>query len=297
MFEKIISHLREINGTNVLVDSNLSKFSTLGLNVDGNIIIVDNIESLKKVLNIFNDGKINFKVIGSGSNLILSEKYQFYLKLNFSKDIKNDKKNKTIELNSNYPLSSLTNYALKNKLNGFEVFTGIPATVGGAIYMNAGTSLGEIGEIVKSVTCINSKGEVRKIKNDDLKFSYRKNHFLNEDEIIVSVILKYNGESDGINDKIINYKKFREESQPLNYKSCGCVFKNYSKTCRAGKFIDIINLKGFKYSNIQISNKHANFFINKGNSNYKDMLTMIDIVKDELYLNYGIKFQLEVNIE
>ena len=124
-------------------------------------------------------------------------------------------------------------------------------------------------------------------------FSYRKNNFLQEGDIIVEARLIHLGIDEAIKQKIHDYLQMRNQTQPLRESTCGCVFKNH-KTCLAGKSIDIMGLKGFTYKNLQVSLKHANFMENKGESTYEDVIEMINLLKAELKLQYGVTFEVEV---
>jgi UDP-N-acetylmuramate dehydrogenase len=196
-------------------------------------------------------------------------------------------------------LATLTAHANKFGLSGWEVFTGIPASLGGAVYMNAGTNLGEIGSVVSEVYIVNKFGEERREIVDQNSFNYRRNNFINEGDVIYQVRLKHFGQDEKISRKIREYLEMRTRTQPLKEWTCGCVFKNYEnidrgETCRAGLFIDIMGLKGLTYKNLQVSLKHANFMENKGDSSYEDVLSLINILKTELKLQYGISFETEV---
>ena len=280
----------------------LTKLSTMRLKAIGNLITVKSVEDLKQLLPALKDEKIGYRMLGWGANQLLpkeSEIPYITLSLPFDKTYL-DEVRELYELPASVSLSIMSSHAVKNGLKGWEVFTGIPASLGGAIFMNAGTNLGEICSIIKEVTLVTSTGELKVEIINKESFSYRKNHFVEIGDVIVGAKLVHLGQSPEITNQIKEYLALRNRTQPLKESTCGCIFKNYNKSsdiCRAGMFIDIIGLKGFTHKDIQISPKHANFMVNLGDSNLDDISKTIDIVKKELMLQYGVEFETEVKLE
>lgn len=291
------------NFPDVVLEENkdLKKFSTLRLNAVGDLITLKSIEAVKKTVKILNDNKVEYRVLGWGANMLLPERSEIpYLQLDFEFD-----KSQLEEVRDEYvlpasvSLATLTSHANKFGLKGWEVFTGIPASLGGALFMNAGTNLGEIGTLVTEVKVVTAEGEEKLIKIGKNSFSYRHNNFVNKGDVIVEARLKHFGIDPAISKKIREYLEMRTRTQPLKEWTCGCTFKNFQDldrdvTCRAGQFIDIMGLKGFTYKNLQVSPKHANFVENKGDSTYEDFLSMIGILQKEMKLQYGVSFSPEV---
>jgi len=291
------------NFPDVLLEENkdLKKYSTMRLNAIGDLITVKTIEALKKTIKVLKSNNVEYRVLGWGANVLLPERSEMpYIQLDFDFD-KSLLENPHDEylLPASVSLATLTSHANKFGLKGWEVFTGIPASLGGALFMNAGTNLGEIGTLVTEVKLVTADGEEKLIITDKNSFSYRTNHFVNKGDVIVEARLKHNGLDPAISKKIKEYLEMRTRTQPLKEWTCGCTFKNYQDldrdvTCRAGQFIDIVGLKGFTYKNLQISPKHANFLENKGDSTSSDVLTMIEILQKELKLQFGVSFSPEV---
>ncbi|MBF0300098.1 MAG: FAD-binding protein [Oligoflexia bacterium] len=309
--KKVLSIIRDNFNIEVLFNEDLTSYSRLRLKgARGDIVIIKSEDELKITLKILTDNNIKYKVIAAGSNQIYPQTLNIpYIKIAFKEEPKNNKSKNgyEYEFNANTSLSSLTQIAVTEGLKGWEVFTGIPATIGGAVFMNAGTELGEISEVVSEVKIINKFGEERILKKsnskNELPFSYRRNLFCDEGDIITKVKLIHLGISDQIASIIKNYQQKRSRTQPLDKFTCGCAFKNYKdstsrvvKIFSAGKFIDLCGLKGFSLNDISINNLHANFIENKGEGTYSDFCQFVNIIKEELFLQYGLEFELEIQI-
>lgn len=299
--DPISAIIEEVKDVEIETGKDLTKNSTMRLVATGDLITVRSLDALKILLSKFEKNNISYRMIGWGANQLLPRTSNIpYLTLDFPFDKSYlDEVREVYELPASVSLSILSSHAVKNGLKGWEVFTGIPASLGGAIFMNAGTNLGEICSILKEVRIVKKNGEEKNINVEKSSFSYRKNHFLEEGDIIVSAKLFHKGQSAEITEKIKDYLALRNRTQPLKESTCGCIFKNSSKNsaiCRAGMFIDIIGLKGFTYNNIQISPKHANFMVNLGGANFDDITKAIEMVKKELRLQYGVDFETEVKL-
>jgi UDP-N-acetylmuramate dehydrogenase len=271
------------------------------LDSTGDLITVKDKDALAAVTKFLTKNNIKYRTLGWGANMLLPFNSKIpYLQLDFDFDRSIfDKILDEYFLPASITLATLTSHANKFGLKGWEVFTGIPATLGGAVFMNAGTNLGEISSIIKEVNVITKEGLEKVIKIDRNSFSYRRNNFINPGDVIYQVVLFHLGIDEAIPKIIREYLEMRNRTQPLKEWTCGCIFKNFQNlnsgaTCRAGLFIDIIGLKGLSYKNLQISPKHANFMENRGESSYEDVLTMISVLQKELKLQTGVSFQTEV---
>lgn len=289
--------LKNISDINIEINKDLTNKSTMRLKAFGDIITIKSIEALKETLKRLNQNAHSYRVLGLGANQVLHPCPDYvYLKLElpFDKDYLSSPKESYL-LPASLSINVLTSHAIKFGLKGWESFTGIPASLGGAVFMNAGTSLGEIGTLINSVHIATPTGEDRvELVNID-SFSYRKNNFLKEGEVIYQVEMGHEGISKEISEKIKNYLAFRNSSQPLDAKTFGCMFKN-PESGPAGKFIDLLGLKGFSLGNLRVSPKHANFLENMGEADYFEVLNVLEMVKMELELHYGIKFNREVEL-
>jgi len=300
--ERLLKLLSNIVDTKLEINRELSLLTTMGLSSVGNSVEVYTVEALKKLLPILSQNKIPYRVIGRGANTLLPKfcteliiviKFQFNeASVDFTKE--------SFSLPASLLLAKAVSMAANYKLKDWDKVAGIPATLGGAVVTNAGTSRGEISELLLSVTVIDTAGVQKKIMVEEGMFSYRNSTILKqgEGEVIIEVEFKNVGMDDTVSDKINKYLEERKSSQPLDKKTCGCVFKNYEGgvTCRAGKYIDIMGMKGFKTKNLAISLKHANFVEHTGGASLDDFLMLNIFVKDELRQHFGITFENEVII-
>ncbi|OUR93005.1 hypothetical protein A9Q84_21110 [Halobacteriovorax marinus] len=278
----------------------LTKFTTMRLKATGDLITVTSVEGLKLCLKSLFENNLNYRILGMGANQLIPSTSDIpYLKLAipFDKSYLSEVRD-TYVLPASVTLSILSSHAVKFGLTGWEAFTGIPATLGGAVFMNAGTNLGEIGKLITKVYLIDKLGNEKIIEIGKDSFSYRSNNFLADGDFIYQVEMRHLGINNEISEVIKKYLDLRNRTQPLKEWTCGCVFKNNKgkRTCLAGKFIDILGLKGLTSNGMRISPKHANFMENVDSAAHEDVVALIKIIKDELHLQYGVEFETEVKL-
>jgi UDP-N-acetylmuramate dehydrogenase len=213
MLEKLI------NNPDVLLEINkdLKKFSTMRLDARGDLITVKSKEGLKFVTKTLTENGIQYRVLGWGANLLLpptSSSPYIQIDFKFDREILNSPQKEYI-LPASVSLAALTSHANKFGLKGWEVFTGIPASLGGAIFMNAGTNLGEIGKIIKEVKLITKNGEEKSVIINDKSFSYRHNHFVNDGDVIYEARLFHFGLDEAISKKIKEYSRDENENSTI----------------------------------------------------------------------------------
>ncbi|MFG1505477.1 UDP-N-acetylmuramate dehydrogenase [Halobacteriovorax sp. ZH5_bin.2] len=299
---KIKELLANIPNIEIEIDKDLSKYSTMRLQSKGDFISVKDLDGLKEVARTLTENNLNYMVLGLGANQLLNERIEhpiINLDFDYDRRILNQYRESYI-LPASVKLSSLTSHAYKFGNMRWEVITGIPATLGGAVFMNAGTGLGWISEIINRVWYIDKEGNEYLHEATESSFSYRQNNFLKPGDIVYQVELVSKGQDENLGEKIRNYLLMRNKSQPLKEKTCGSVFKNIvgdKRTCTAGQFIDILNLKGLQVGDVRVSNLHGNFMENFDKATARDVKELIKIVQEELYLNYGLKFEPEVRID
>ena len=257
------------------------------------VVYPNSVDSLKEILKYIKENNIKFKVFGNGSNILASSReYEgVIIKLNNLNKVKQE--GNIVEVEAGYNLPLLANNVSKEGYSGLEFACGIPATVGGAVYMNAGAYLSDISKVLIKAEILDEDFNVRTVQNKDLDFSYRHSIFMEKDWIVLKAFFKLEkGDKDQIVALIEDRKNRRLSSQPLEYPSAGSVFRNPEGNY-AGKLIEDSNLKGFTHGGGQISDKHANFIINKDNATAEDIKYLMDLAKDKVKDNYGIDLHIE----
>jgi UDP-N-acetylmuramate dehydrogenase len=294
----LLEEIQCIPGCEVFENLDLTRYTTFKLASEGDLIEVKTIVALQTLLPLLTKNKKAYLVVGWGANQILpAHCKELIIHLDFTFDL-----NYLSELRDEYYLPAslginhLTSHAVKFGLKGWEVFTGIPASLGGAIYMNAGTNLGEIGSLVKKVQLVSPDGRLREEIINDKSFSYRHNHFVKPGEVIVGAVMVHQGVDQTIPQKIKDYLEYRKKTQPLASKNCGCVFKNPLKELPAGKLIDLLHLKGVGIDELRINPKHGNFMENSGQANWDQFSSLVKLINFQMDHFFGIEFELEVKI-
>lgn len=256
--------------------------------------VSDIIEAVK----ICRENSIKFFVIGNGSNLLVpDEGYNgviIKLKGEFSTI---QVEGEYLIVNSGAKLSEVYTVAYENSLTGFEFASGIPGTIGGAIYMNAGAYGGEMKDIVESVQVLDLDNfELRELKNEELEFSYRKSIIQRKNYIVTTIKLKLQkGNKEEINAVYEDLRERRNSKQPLNFGSAGSTFKR-PEGHFASKLIEDAGLKGYHINDAWVSEKHSGFVVNKGNASYKEVMELIEYVQKVVFEKFGVKLETEVRI-
>jgi UDP-N-acetylmuramate dehydrogenase len=293
----LIKFLKPYSKLELQLDHNFKSDTTMRLESYGNLLVARDILELAKLITFLSDKNIAYRVLGWGANQVIpSGTDVLWLKLDlpFESEYFNQRRDEYV-LPASVRLSHLTRHAVEFFHRGWEVFTGIPATLGGAVFMNAGTRLGEIGSLVTSIKKINTMGEIEHLQIDKSLFSYRKNHFVDPGEIIIEATLKAGVRDESVAEEIKKYLSKRNETQPMNKFTCGCVFKN-PENDSAGRLIEVCGLKGLTENGVRVSHKHGNFFENFNNGTIEDFYKLSKKVQDEIELQFGIKLEFEVEL-
>ena len=257
-------------------------------------ITPNDFDELIKLLKYLKDNNIKYMILGNGSNTIFSSKTYDGVIINLSNLNKMKIDGNKIFVEAGYQLIKLSIDAMNNNLSGLEFASGIPANVGGAIYMNAGAYKSDMSEIIEEVTFLDENYELKTLRKDELNFSYRHSLFQEKNYIIISAILKLtSGNKEEIKALMDKRKQRRVESQPLEYPSAGSVFRNPSEDIFAGKLIEDLGLKGYSIGDAKISEKHANFIINNGNATGEDIKALISLIKEKVKEKYNIDLIVE----
>ena len=254
-----------------------------------------NVNDLSRILQYAHSHGIKTFFVGSGSNILVSDTGIDGLVISPAKALTdlsiNDGK---INAESGVMLGRLVRESIKRNLTGFEGLGGVPGTLGGAIMMNAGAFGHEISNSLVSVTVMQMDGTINTLLKNDITFLYRYSS-IDSKSFIVSALFDLE-KSDFINiqNKRKKASEIRKSSQPLKYRSAGSVFKNPKPPVAAGYLIDQAGLKGLRQGDAEISEKHANFFINHGKATATDISTLIQIARKEVKEKFNIMLELEI---
>ena len=287
-------------GENIKFDYNLKKRTWF--NIGGKTKIFYKAESLKDLINFLNkiDDKEKIFILGAGSNTLISDKLFDGVVIKLGKSFNNISLlgEDLIIAGSAVSDKTLSDFAINNSLSGFEFLSGIPGTVGGGIKMNAGCFGSEFKDILISIQAVDKKGNVITIPKKDINFEYRNNNLSND---LIFLSASFKGIKSNLNDiknKTIRLRNEKERNQPTRIKTSGSTFKNpISQTNK--KVWELIKQSvplDKSFGDACISEKHCNFFVNKGNATFKDMNDLINFVTDKVYKKTGIKLEKEIKI-
>ena len=251
-------------------------------------------KDLANILRFLNKYSIETHFIGSGSNLLVSDSGIDGIVLTPAKSLNDLEINgEFVTAESGVMLGKLVKECIKRNLSGVESLIGVPGTLGGALVMNAGAFGKEISNYLESVDIMNLRGEIITYRRKDIDFAYRFSS-IKTNEFVLTARFKFNEEkAEIISKKRLKASTGRKTNQPLRYRSAGSVFKN-PKENAAGFFIDQAGLKGTKIGNAEISNHHANFFVNHGQASCADITELIRLTRKKVFKKFGIKLELEL---
>lgn len=249
--------------------------------------------SLIELLKVLKENNIKFKIFGNGSNILASDKVYDGVIIRLDKFNKVKVDGDIVYAEAFVNLISLSLTCLNNNLTGFEWASGIPGTVGGACYMNAGAYLKSVGDVLISVTVLDEDYNVLEIPLKDLEFGYRKSNLMDKGYIILGAKFKLSkGNYDDILNLITERRERRYKNQPLNYPSAGSVFRNPDGDY-AGRLIEECNLKGYVKGGAKISDMHANFIVNYNNATSSDVKDLIELAKLKVHEKFNIDLKCE----
>jgi len=297
---ELISQIKEIknkiSGT-ILFDESLAKYSWFNLGGPAKIVFRPNNPSELSILLKKINGFKKIKVLGVGSNTLIRDGGFDGIIIKLGKSFSHISMfdENTIIAGASALDKSVSNFALKNSLSGFEFLSCIPGTIGGGVKMNSGCYGEEISKILVSVQVMDLDGRIRIIYSKDIKFSYRSCN-LEDDLIFISATFegkKKNKKS--IEKKIENLINKKKKDQPTKIKTCGSTFKNPNKN-KAWKLIKDSGCAGMSLGDAYISEKHCNFFVNKGNAKSEHLENLINQVKRKVLSETGINLELELQI-
>ncbi|KAF2955508.1 UDP-N-acetylmuramate dehydrogenase [Marinitoga sp. 38H-ov] len=286
-------------GNNILINEPMKKHTTFKI---GGIVPYYIIPKTKNIfintLNYIIEKNINFKIIGGGANLLINDSTLNFIVLSTEYLTGYSVKENILYSEVGIPISRLSYIAMENSLSGLEFASGIPGTLGGALFMNAGAYGGQISDVILNVEVYDTKEKKTHILEKDLlNFNYRKSIFHERKYIALSAYIKLNKkDKKEIENKMKDLSIKRWEKQPLEYPSAGSFFKRPRPNFYVGTTIEKLGLKGYSIGDAEISNKHAGFIINKGNAKFEDVIKLSEYVKKIVKESYGEDLEIEPEI-
>lgn len=277
----------------ILENVSLSSYSTMGLGGPAKFFTkAESEEEMREAFAFAKKLNVPFLVIGKGSNSLFHDRGFAGLAILNKIDFFNDLGEGVFHVGGGTSFSLLGVKTARMHYAGLEFASGIPATVGGAVYMNAGASGKETKDTIESVDYMDTDGNIRRYQREELQFSYRKSMFQKMKGAILSATfrLSQNQEARG---KQIAIVQHRTKTQPYGEKSCGCAFRNPEGNF-AGALIEKCGLKGARVGGAEVSHLHANFLINKCDAKAEDIRSLIELIKKTVKEKEGIDLEVEV---
>ncbi|HOD93857.1 MAG TPA: UDP-N-acetylmuramate dehydrogenase [Clostridia bacterium] len=260
------------------------------------LAIPEDTASLKELLLVLKKNQVPTYVFGNCTNLIVRDKGIRGAVILTNKLNGLEVKDNIITASCGVSMAKLAAFAYEIALSGMEAVSGIPGTVGGAVYMNAGSYGTSMEDILISSEYLDQDMQIHTLTKEKHEFGCRKSFYTDSNLVILKASFKLTpADKNNIKQDMIEYAKKRKSSQPLEYPSCGSVFKR-PVGYYAGKLIEDAGLKGYSVNGAEISTKHAGFIINKGNATSKDILSIIDLIKTVVYNKYKVDLEPEVRI-
>lgn len=296
--KKIIEEIKRLNIETIKEGESLSKYTTFKIGGPARVLIeAKSDEEVLKLVRLFDEMKEDYLIIGNGSNLLITdagiERPVIVLDKNFSNITMIDEV--TLYAEAGASLKSLANKALDLGLGGLEAISGIPGTVGGAVYMNAGAYGSEIKDVVTKIRYIKDD-RIAELDASEANFAHRRSIFQDKGYIILGAYFKLEKkDKKDIDEEQRDYTQRRKDKQPLEYPSAGSVFKR-PEGYYASKLIEDAGLKGLSVGGAMVSKKHSGFIINTGSASFDDVVTLIEKVKAIVLEKFAVGLEEEIRI-
>ena len=260
------------------------------------MVFPENVEQMQEIFKIAAQFHISPMILGAGSNILAQGLDTVVIETRTNMNQAQRLEDGTITAQCGMTMARLATIAMEHGYTGLEFAHGIPGTVGGGVYMNAGAYGGEMQQVVTNVTAMDRKGHVLELPAEALRRSYRHSRFMEEDLVILSATVRLQkGEREEIRAKMAELMTRRRTSQPLEYPSAGSTFKR-PVGGYAAALIEASGLKGFRVGDAQVSEKHAGFVVNRGRATSHDVLELMKQVQEKVQADSGICLEPEVRI-
>ncbi|WEV45701.1 UDP-N-acetylmuramate dehydrogenase [Streptococcaceae bacterium ESL0687] len=289
--------VENLPGIDIRIDENLSKYTFTKVGGPADFLMFPkNEDELQRIVKFANEFDLPFLVLGNASNLIVRDGgiRGFVILLEKMNQVEID--GYVIKAQAGAILTEVTNFALDNSLTGFEFACGIPGSIGGAVFMNAGAYGGEISNILASCKVMTKEGQIITIAGEDMNFAYR--HTILQDKGYICLSAKFSlsaGDHEVIKEEMTRLNDLREAKQPLEYPSCGSVFKR-PPGYFAGQLIQEAGVQGHRIGGVEVSRKHAGFMVNVASGTARDYEELIKYVQEKVYETSGVRLEPEVRI-
>lgn len=292
----LASELQGLISGSVSEDKPLAPFTTFRIGGNAKIFVepvsVDDIITIQKFVN---DHNLPFFILGNGSNVLISDDGWQGVVMNLEKGFASlSYDNGIIYVGAGVKMAIFVDYCIKNRRRGVEMLAGIPATIGGAVWMNAGCYGGETSDTITKVELVRN-GKHIWLPKEECDFRYRHSGFGKDDIVIGAKFKMDEGDSTELREIKLKHLKHRNEVQPVNMPNCGSVFKN-PKPRFSAELIESVGLKGTKIGNAEISTKHANFITNLGGASAHDVIALMNLERKTVFERTGILLEPEVQL-
>ena len=292
---KIIDKLKKINDCKVVENASMKEYTSFKIGGPADIMVEpSSISALQEVLKLASATDISYFILGKGSNLLVGDLgfRGIVIKLTGLDEIQVE--DNLIRAQAGTTLAKVAKAALDAELAGLEFASGIPGSLGGAVFMNAGAYGGEMKDVVTKVIALTRDGEKKIVSGEEAQFGYRESIFHKEDWIVVEANMELEkGNPEEIRAKMNDLNGRRKDKQPLDYPSAGSIFKR-PPGHYAGALIEGAHLKGVSIGGAQVSPKHAGFIVNTGEATAKDVRDLIRHIQDTVREKDGVDLETEV---
>jgi len=297
--QEIMQRLQqEMPGTCILQKEPMKKHTSFKIGGPADLFFIPrNKEEITLAIGLCKEYDFPFYIMGNGSNLLVSDEGYPGMIIQIYKNMSQVKiEGEKVWAEAGILLSTLSKKIVDEGLAGFEFASGIPGTLGGALYMNAGAYDGEMKLIVDSVEVLDDKGKCMTLRNEEMKFGYRTSILHHSPYIAIGASLQLaKGDKTCILGKVEDFTERRKTKQPLEYPSAGSAFKR-PEGFYAGKLIMDTGLRGYRIGGAQVSEKHCGFIINVGDATAKDVKALISFVQEQVFEKFGVQLEPEVRM-
>lgn len=297
MNQKVIEKFWNLLGKDrVLVDEPMKRHTTFRIGGPADFFLLPStVDEVRGILEICREEELPYFILGNGSNLLVSDKGYRGVIIQLYRNFSNiSVEGNEICASSGALLSQIAATARNASLTGFEFAGGIPGTLGGAVFMNAGAYGGELKDVLKEAVVMTEQGEILTLPVEKLDMGYRTSRIKKVGYLVLEArLVLEQGDMDKIRDITKDLTEKRVSKQPLEYPSAGSTFKR-PEGYFAGKLIMDAGLRGYQVGDAQVSEKHCGFVINKGNATAADVLTLIENVREKVQEQFGVTLEPEV---